>query len=81
MVDFNSMSTEQKSMLALKACLYAAATNKKLAGADYVCDFKKQHGGPYTIPFDAAIGIVAELAESMENQETWPDTSDGGQKA
>lgn len=76
MTDFNSMSAEQKLTLALKACLYAAATNKKQAGATYVWDFKKKHGGPYTIPFDDAIGIVAEFIEGRENPEARPDTSD-----
>lgn len=77
-MDYANLNAEQKQklMLALKACIYAAATNKKWAGADYVCDIKKLHGGPYIMPFDDAIGLVAELAESLESPETWPDSPD-----
>lgn len=70
-MDFQNLTTEQKKqlMLALKACVYGTITNQRCECATYTCDIKKEHGGPYYIPFDTAAETVMDLAESLEDAE------------
>lgn len=70
-MDFQNLTTEQKKqlMLALKACVYGTITNRRCECATYTCDIKKEHGGPYYIPFDTAAETVMDLAESLEDAE------------
>ena len=74
-MDFRNLTTEQKKrmMLALKACVYGTITNRRCEYATYTCDIKKKHGGPYYMPFDTAAEMVMDLAESLEDAETWPE--------
>lgn len=70
-MDFQNLTTEQKKqlMLALKACVYGTITNRRCECATYTCDIKKEHGGPYYIPFDIAAETVMDMAESLEDAE------------
>ena len=70
-MDFQNLTTEQKRnlMMALKACVYGTITNRRCERAAYTCDIKKEHGGPYYIPFDTAAETVMDLAESLEDAE------------
>ena len=42
------------------------------AGIGDTVHHKKEHGGPYYMPFDTAAETVMDLAKSLEDAETWP---------
>lgn len=55
----------EEAILAMRAGARAIVNNKRLEGATYVWDFRREQGGPKEITYYAAAMLLAETADKL----------------
>lgn len=55
----------QDAVLAMRAGAKAIVNNRRLEGATYVWDFRREQGGPKKITYYAAAMLLAEMADKL----------------